>query len=75
MYCSNLLEVILTQEIQGFIRLNEIIKIIPIGKSTIWKRVKEGTFPKPVKLSERTTAWKIADINKYIESLGSDNHA
>ena len=50
----------------GFIRINEVLKIFPIGKSTLWQRVKDGRFPKPVKLSERTTAWKVEDIRDLI---------
>jgi len=32
--------------------------------------VKSGRYPKPVKLGERTTAWKIEDIRALIASLG-----
>lgn len=62
----------------GFLRLNQIVgnskatpplpPIIPISKSAIWNGVKEGTFPKPYKISVRTTAWKVEDIIKFIES-------
>lgn len=45
-----------------FIRLPEVLKIIPVSKSTWWAGVREGRFPKPVKLSERTTAWRENDI-------------
>lgn len=50
----------------GFIRINEVLKIFPIGKSTLWQRIKDGSFPKPVKLSVRTTAWKVEDIRDLI---------
>jgi predicted DNA-binding transcriptional regulator AlpA len=52
----------------GFVRLSQIIPtIIPISKSTWWAGVKSGRFPKPVKLSERTTAWRVEDIRAFIE--------
>lgn len=62
----------------GFLRLEQITgnpkkgipAIIPIGKSTFLKRVKDGVFPAPVKLGERTVAWKIQDIRALIASLG-----
>jgi prophage regulatory protein len=55
----------------GFVRLRSIlapIGPIPVGRSTWWQGVKSGRFPKPVKLGPRTTAWKVEDIRKLIET-------
>ena len=58
---------------EGFLRLNQIIgnknapAIIPISRSNFLAGVKEGRFPKPVKLGKRTTAWRVSDIRKLIE--------
>lgn len=57
-----------TYQTQGFIRLPEVLKLFPIGKSTWWAGVKSGRFPKPVKLGPRTTAWRIEDILALIEA-------
>lgn len=54
----------------GFIRLNQLLKIIPVGKTTWWNGVKSGKFPKPVKLGARTTAWRVEDIRQFIQSKG-----
>ena len=55
----------------GFLRLPAILQIFPIGKSTWWQGVKDGRFPKPVKLGERTTAWKVEDIPALIEECSN----
>ena len=55
----------------GFIRIKEVLKIFPIGRSTWWDGVKDGRFPKPVKLGERTTAWKVEDIRALIEKYSN----
>jgi len=55
----------------GFLRLPAILKIFPIGKSSWWLGVKDGRFPKPVKLGERTTAWKAEDIRSLIEKYSN----
>jgi len=61
--------------IEGFLRLSQIVgnkttpAIIPISKSSWWAGVKEGKFPKPVKLGKRTTVWKISDIKSLIEKI------
>ena len=55
----------------GFVRLPTILELIPIGKSTWWSKVKTGEYPQPVKLGERTTAWKVEDIRSLISSFNS----
>lgn len=52
----------------GFVRLPQILHLIPIGKSTWWAGVKAGKYPKPVKISRRCTAWKVEDVRKLISS-------
>lgn len=52
----------------GFLRLSEILKLYPVSKSTWWEGCKTGLFPKPVKLSERVTAWRAEDIRALINS-------
>jgi len=51
----------------GFIRLKTVLTFIPVSKSTFWDGVKDGRFPKPVKLSPGVTAWRAEDIRDYIE--------
>jgi len=53
----------------GFLRLPQILELIPIGKSTLWLWVKQGKFPKPFKLGQRTTAWRVEDVNLFISSF------
>ena len=55
----------------GFLRLIQVLALIPVGKSSWWRGVKEGRYPKPVKLAPRTTAWKAEDIAALMESLGT----
>jgi len=52
-----------------FIRIPDVIKKTGLAKSTIWLWVKEGRFPKPIKLSPRVTVWEEADINKWMNSF------
>jgi len=57
----------------GFLRLPQILEIIPVSKSTWWQGCKDGRFPKPVKLGPKTTAWMAEDIAALIERIGSPN--
>jgi len=54
---------------RGFMRLPAILKLIPVGRSTWWAGVKEGRFPKGVKIGKNTTAWRCEDIMKLVESF------
>jgi predicted DNA-binding transcriptional regulator AlpA len=62
----------------GFLRIWQIVgsrksdipAIIPIGRSTFLAGVKSVKFPQPVKLGERTTAWRVEDIRNLIISFG-----
>ena len=53
----------------GFVRISQILEVIPLGKTSWWEGVKSGRFPKPVKLSARCTAWKAEDIRELIKRL------
>lgn len=55
---------------EGFLRLPQVLSLIPVSRSTWWKGVSEGRFPKPVKLSERVTVWRASDVREYIERNG-----
>lgn len=57
----------------GFMRLPQILQLIPISKSAWWQGCREGRFPKPVKLGPKTTAWRVEDIAILIERIGSSN--
>jgi len=56
----------------GFLRLPQVLQFIPISKTAFYDGIREGRFPSPVKLSERTSAWRCEDIRKLIEELGGD---
>ena len=55
----------------GYIRQSQLIPaIFPFSSATLWRKVKSGTFPQPVKLGPRITAWRVEDIRGLIERLG-----
>jgi predicted DNA-binding transcriptional regulator AlpA len=56
----------------GFLRLPQVLTVIPVGKTCWWEGVKTGRFPKPVKLSARCTAWRVEDIHELIKSLSEN---
>jgi prophage regulatory protein len=55
----------------GFLRLPQVLRVIPLGKTSWWEGVRSGRFPKPVKLSTRCTAWRAEDIRELVKTLSS----
>lgn len=53
----------------GFVRLPQILAVIPVGKSTWWAGVKQLRFPQPIKIGANTTVWKAEDIHALIKKL------
>ena len=52
----------------GYVRIKQVLTLIPVSKSTWWAGVKSGRFPKPVKLGERITVWRSEDIRSFINN-------
>jgi len=44
------------------------VGIVPFSCATLWRMVKAGEFPSPLRLSKRVTAWTVEDVRKWIES-------
>lgn len=53
------------------LRLRDVLKKYPVSRSVWYAGVKDGRFPKPVHLSERTVAWLNSDIDKLVASIAT----
>ena len=45
--------------------------LLPVGRTTFLNRVKDGTYPQPVKLGARSVAWRVSDIYALLEKIGA----
>lgn len=52
------------------LRINQVLALVPVGRSSWWEGCRTGRYPKPIKLGPRTTVWRAEDIAAFIESLG-----
>ena len=46
----------------AYFRLPVMIGLFGISSASIWRGVKNQSIPKPIKLTERTTAWNVGLI-------------
>jgi len=49
-----------------FMRLTEVIRDTGLGRSSIYKRIAQGEFPKPVPLGGRAVGWVSDEIEAWI---------
>jgi hypothetical protein len=64
----------------GYVRLKQILgdrktdpptpPIIPVSRATWYQGIKDGRFPKPIKLGERISVWRVEDIRALVEATG-----
>lgn len=52
---------------KGYLRLKQVLQLIPVSKSTWWEGVKIGRYPQSIKIGPRTTVWRAEDIKAFIE--------
>lgn len=51
-----------------FYRLSQLKEKLSVSRSSIWAWVKNGTFPKPIKLGKNCTAWNSEDVHAWVQS-------
>ena len=61
----------ITLQKTGFLRLPQVLALIPVCPATWWNGCRSGRYPKPVKLGPRTTAWRAEDIAALVEKVGA----
>jgi predicted DNA-binding transcriptional regulator AlpA len=49
------------------IRLNEVVAMCGLSKASIYDGVKQGTFPEPIKIGCRASAWLKHEVETWIE--------
>jgi len=57
----------------GFMRIDQVLSVIPESKTTFYAGIKEGRRPASVKLSARSSAWRCEDIRKLVAELGAES--
>jgi prophage regulatory protein len=56
-----------TEEIaMRFLRINEVRERIGLGRTSIYKMVNEGTFPKPVRVLGKKVAWIDSEVDEWM---------
>jgi prophage regulatory protein len=52
-------------------RLPAVLKATGLRRSTVYRMIKKGEFPRQIKLGVRSSGWLESDIKEWIESRQS----
>lgn len=56
------------------VRMNAVRRRTGLGRSTIYRLIAARRFPAPVRLTGRAVGWRVADLDRWTESLQSTGH-
>lgn len=51
----------------GFLRFKQVQGFFPVSRTTWYRGIRSGRFPKPIMLGPKTVVWKAEDIRALIE--------
>jgi len=55
------------EEAVKLIRLNEVLGMTGFSKTSLYEAINSGDFPKNVKISERSSAWVLSEVQGFIK--------
>jgi len=56
------------------LRRREVLRLTGLPSTTLWRRVRDGHFPEPIRLggpNTRAVGWRRSDIEAWLERLES----
>lgn len=54
------------------LRLTDVCAVTGLSRTTIYRLIYAGAFPKPAKLSPRTNAWLASEVDAYCEARAAE---
>lgn len=49
-----------------FIRTRQVLEMIGVGRTTLWKMVQAGAFPRPVRITERSSGYLLEAVEQWM---------
>lgn len=50
------------------IRINTVLERTGLSRSTLYRKVQDGSFPRQLKLSERCAGWRESAVNAWMKN-------
>ena len=55
-------------EARRIVRRDEVSKLTGLARATIYKKVRERSFPSPIRLGARAVGWRMSDIDTWLQA-------
>jgi prophage regulatory protein len=52
-----------------FLRIEQVIEMTTVPRTTLYRKIKQGAFPRPVHLGQNAVRWIEADILAWMDAL------
>lgn len=49
--------------------IHQVVAAVTLSKSTVYRLIKEGKFPQPVRISLKRVGWRKAEVDSFVASL------
>lgn len=50
------------------LRIGTVLQVTGLSRSTLYRKVQRGEFPKQIKLSERCAGWRQSSVNAWMRN-------
>lgn len=57
------------EPLDRLLRLKDVMRVASLGSSTIYRKMADGTFPRPLQLSSACVRWRESDIRGWMDTL------
>lgn len=51
---------------QPILRIQDVIAVTRLSRSTIYRLIQAGKFPRPIKLTERASGWRYEAVEEWL---------
>lgn len=56
-------------DIDGYLRLRDVLKLVPVSRATWWAGIRDGRFPAGSKLGPKIRVWRKSEIVELLDRI------
>ena len=57
--------------LEGLVTLKQVRAVYPVSKTTLYKEIKNGTFPRQRKKG-KSSYWDVSEVRQFLKTLGAN---
>jgi prophage regulatory protein len=55
----------------ALLRIRDLSKLVGLSAGSIYRKIGEGGFPKPLRIGERSVRWRVGDVRAWLNGLSA----